>query len=194
MMQMLGAGGVALLTDSSRPADADNPGGYFEYAPVKRLACDSRFLENAAGKAVKVIHALIRAIPKDRDMQVILMRRDLGEVVASQRRMLERVGAPADDLPEVRLAGILRDQLDDAARWLAVQPTVSLLEVDYGALVANPAAWAARVDSFVGGGLDRAAMAATVDPRLWRQRCPPSLREAVRPSRARWRLGCGPVR
>ena len=37
------------------------------------------------------------------------------------------------------------------------------------ALVAQPAEWAARVDAFLGGGLDTAAMAAAVDGSLHRQ-------------------------
>ena len=40
-MQMLRAGGVTLLCDAARPADADNPAGYFEYAPALRSARDT---------------------------------------------------------------------------------------------------------------------------------------------------------
>ena len=34
MMQMLGGGGMPLLTDGVRLADEDNPRGYFEFDPV----------------------------------------------------------------------------------------------------------------------------------------------------------------
>ena len=40
MMAMLGAGGLDLLQDGVRAPDEDNPRGYFEYEPVKRLARD----------------------------------------------------------------------------------------------------------------------------------------------------------
>ena len=36
MMQMLSAGGVPLLHDAFRPADADNPRGYFELDAPRR--------------------------------------------------------------------------------------------------------------------------------------------------------------
>jgi hypothetical protein len=84
--------------------------------------------------------------------------------------MLECAGATRDDLPEGRLAEIFRAQLDEVSRWLGDQEAITLLEVDYAALVAEPAAWSASIDSFLGGWLDRAAMANVVDPRLWRQR------------------------
>src|SRR5215468_10977533 len=36
MMQMLQAGGMSLLIDDQRPADADNPNGYWEYEQIGR--------------------------------------------------------------------------------------------------------------------------------------------------------------
>ena len=37
MMRMLEKGGIPILTDAVRKADDDNPLGYFEFEPVKRL-------------------------------------------------------------------------------------------------------------------------------------------------------------
>ena len=61
MMQVLAAGGMSLLTDGVRAVDTDNPRGYCEYEPVKRLRTDSGWLEAAEGKAVKVIAQLINS-------------------------------------------------------------------------------------------------------------------------------------
>ena len=61
MMQMLQAGGMPLLIDGLRPADADNPNGYWEYEPVKRLQQDHSWIPKAEGKAVKVVSALPHA-------------------------------------------------------------------------------------------------------------------------------------
>ena len=63
MMQMLGAGGMPLLTDEVRGADEDNPRGYFEFEPVKRTREDAGWVWQARGKAVKVIYALLRDLP-----------------------------------------------------------------------------------------------------------------------------------
>ena len=170
MMQMLGAGGLALLTDGRRGPDQDNPRGYLEYEPVKRLRRDASWLGAAAGRAVKVVHALVPSLPPDRDYRLILMRRDLREVAASQRAMLERRGAAADELPDERLVEILAAQLDEVERWAQAQPRVDVLRVEYGALLSDPKAGAARVARFLGGGLDVDAMAKIVDPALHRAR------------------------
>jgi len=39
-MQMLHAGGMPVLADGVRTADADNPRGYFEFERVKALRTD----------------------------------------------------------------------------------------------------------------------------------------------------------
>ena len=92
MMRMLAVGGIAPLTDGVRVPDTDNPHGYYEYEPVKRTKADDSWLGQAAGRAVKMVHLLLRDLPADRSYRVILMRRDLTEMVTSQRRMLERLG------------------------------------------------------------------------------------------------------
>ncbi len=173
MMQMLAAGGLALLTDGRRGPDQDNPRGYLEYEPVKRLRRDASWLGAAAGRAVKVVHALVPSLPPDRDYRLILMRRDLREVAASQRAMLERRGAAADELPDERLIEILAVQLDEAERWARAQPRFDVLCVEHAALLTDPKAGAARVERFLGGGLDVDAMAQVVDPALHRVRCRP---------------------
>ena len=54
-MQMLHAGGVPVLTDSLRAADTDNPRGYLEFERVKQIKTDKSWLDDAAGKAVKIV-------------------------------------------------------------------------------------------------------------------------------------------
>jgi hypothetical protein len=47
---------------------------------------------------------------------------------------------------------------------------VSVLPVNYHEALADPAGTAAKINAFLGGGLDEAAMAAAVDPKLRRQK------------------------
>src|SRR3990167_393038 len=84
MMQMLRAGGMSLLIDDQRPADADNPHGYWEYEPVKRLQHDNSWLPQAEGKAVKVVSALLQYLPPRHTYKIIVMHRPMQEVLASQ--------------------------------------------------------------------------------------------------------------
>ena len=171
MMRMLAAGGMPLFTDGVRAADSDNPLGYFEHEAVKRLREDASWVPGAAGKAVKVVSALLPALPEGFQYRVILMRRPLEEVLASQRRMLGRRGAPAAD-DGARMAGLFRRHLEATERWLAARQGVRALAVDYAEALAAPADTARRVAAFLGGGLDAAAMAAAVDPSLRRAGAP----------------------
>ena len=88
MMQMLQAGGMPLLTDGRRAADGDNPKGYCEFEPAKRLKDDASWLGAAEGRAVKLVSALLFDLPPERRYRVIFMTRDLDEVLASQRDLL----------------------------------------------------------------------------------------------------------
>jgi len=170
MMQMLGAGGMELLTDGARRADRDNPRGYFELEAARRLPADADWLERAVGRAVKLVHVLVPRLPADRSYRILLMRRDWREVLASQRAMLARRGGAPEDPPDERLAEIFDAQLAEVERWTASRSEAQLLRVDYNALVAHPLPVAREVSAFLEGRLDAEDMAAAVLPCLYRQR------------------------
>ncbi len=172
MMQMLDAGGVPILTDGVREADSDNPQGYYEFEPVKRTREDPSWLAGAPGKAVKMVHLLLKTLPVDRTYRVIVMRRELDEVLASQAVMLERLGRPGASLSPDRLAAVFRRQLEDVTRWMAEQDCFESIEVEHGRVISHPDEQAERVSAFLGGHLDVSAMANVVNPTLHRQRGP----------------------
>jgi hypothetical protein len=169
MMQMLAAGGMPVLADAGRPADEDNPRGYYELEAVKHTRRDPSWLLEAPGKAVKIVHVLLYDLPADRAYRILLMRRDLREVVASQRVMLGRRARPGAALTDEQLRTTFATQLQQLDGWLAQQAHLRVMPVPYAECVAQPAEWAARVDAFLGGGLDTVAMAAAVDVALHRQ-------------------------
>ncbi len=171
VMQMLAAGGLPVLCDGERGPDADNPRGYFEYAPAMRLARDARWLPLAAGRAVKLVHTLVTALPPDLLFRVLIVRRRGVEVLASQRVMLARRGEASDAAEDARLLAAFEAQLARLERDLAAREDVAWLSVEHAELVREPALAAARMNHFLGGGLDAVAMAACVDPDLYRQRC-----------------------
>lgn len=171
VMQMLAAGGMPVLTDGVRGPDDDNPRGYFEFEPVKRTAGDASWITAAKGKAVKVIYQLLRALPGEHSYQVILLRRDIREVVASQHAMLRRLGKGPVGISDEALARGLEAGLRDAEAWLARQPNCSVLHLPHASLIASPHAAAANLSGFC-GGLDAIAMASVIEPALHRQRGP----------------------
>jgi len=88
MMQMLEAGGLQVLSDGVRGPTEDNPRGYYEYEPVKRMREDASWVPRACGKVVKVVHLLLPYLPADHRYRVILMRRDLREVVHAEVQLV----------------------------------------------------------------------------------------------------------
>lgn len=172
-MQMLVAGGLPALTDAQRAPDEDNPRGYYEFEGVKHLRTDASWLPRAEGRVVKVIHLLLAGLPLDRPYRVLFLQRELREVVRSQAAMLARTGHGGGALPPERLLAIYAQQIAQARRWLAAHACFTTLEVPYAELVAAPSRWAGRMNEFLGGTLDVAAMARAVDPALHRNRTAP---------------------
>jgi hypothetical protein len=170
MMGMLQAGGLPLLTDEMREADEDNPRGYYEFEPVKQLEHDTSWLDGARGKAVKVISQLVRHLRPQYEYRVVFMLRNMAEILASQRQMLIRRGRPVDAVSDETLAQVFDKHLAGVQEWIAGQPNVQVLYVDYGEVLAQPLEQAQRVNQFLGGVLNVPAMVSMVDKRLHRQR------------------------
>lgn len=170
MMQMLEAGGIAPFADFQRVADDDNPKGYYELEAIKQLKTQPGVLKDAPGKAVKAIHMLLADLPDDYPYKVVFMRRDLGEVVASQRKMLERSGKKGAALPDAALMKVFQGQLVKVDAWLKTQPNIQVLDVQHRSLIQDLGPAVQAINNFLGGELDTQAMAAVVDPSLYRNR------------------------
>ena len=169
MMSALVAGGLQALTDDIRIADEDNPKGYFELEKVKELAKDNSWLEDARGKVVKVISALLKHLPHERHYKIVFMRRNMDEILASQRQMLIRRGEPTDTISDEKMAEMFRKHLRGVEEWLENQPNMDVLYVSYNEVVANPASSIETINSFFEGALNAEKMKAAVDRKLHRQ-------------------------
>ena len=159
LMQMLTAGGIDAITDYQRLPDQHNPLGYFEHEKFKEMANYSHLLE--PGKAAKVVIPLLWELPQDLNCYVIFIRRPLDEVIESQHRMAGEI-ASFEDLKkayisfEVQTAEIVRQR-----PW-------SVLQLSHANLLADPVTAAEKINAFLGGRLDVKAMAAVVQPSLYR--------------------------
>ncbi len=170
MMQMLDRGGLAPFTDGNREADADNPKGYYEHAQATKLAKDNSWLHEAEGKAVKIVAQLLSALPEGQHYRIIVMDRDLREVIRSQDAMLERLGRSGGAMSDADMMRTLDRQVEKIERMMSRRSDIQCLFVSYTDVLTNPAAEAARVNAFLGGGLDEGAMVTAVDGSLRRQR------------------------
>lgn len=168
MMQVMDAGGIDIVTDNVRTADADNPRGYHELERVKRVKEDCSWLPEARGKAVKVVSQLLPHLPATERYRVVFMDRDLTETLDSQERMLRRLGRPT--LPRTEKLPAFSLHLDRIHRWLARQPHITAIRVCYASLVEQPEVEVARVDEFLGGRLAASDAVRVVEPALYRNR------------------------
>jgi hypothetical protein len=172
MMKMLEAGGVPVWLDGIRAADEQNPRGYYELERVKDLdkGQDKGWVREGRGRAVKVISSLLTHLPRTNNYNIVFMRRDLDEVLASQKKMLADRGEQGGDASDDILRKHFESHLMRVKYFLTHQPGVRALDVQYADVVSNPEPIARRIDAFLGGALDIKAMTAIADAQLYRNR------------------------
>ena len=170
LMQMLRAGGIEPLTDAKRAADEDNPEGYWEWEAIKKLPKDPRLIEQAEGKAVKVISALLPSLPGKHRYTIIYMVRPTEQVVDSQWAMLAR----QDRQPKSEKKHLIEVQEHHSRQIREVlkkSERVTLVEVSYPELVADPEPVIAKLAELLPGRFTPGpAVAACVQPKLFRNR------------------------
>lgn len=171
MMKMLEAGGIPPITDELREADEDNPKGYYEFERVKAMdKGDTAWIAEGRGKVVKVISALLKYLPPGEQYRVVFVRRNMSEILASQRKMLIRRGENPDKMDDEQMAMLFEKHLKQVDEWLKSQPNFRVLYVHYSDILAEPQPHINELNRFLGGNLDTVAMAAAVDPGLYRNR------------------------
>jgi predicted AlkP superfamily phosphohydrolase/phosphomutase/tetratricopeptide (TPR) repeat protein len=166
MMQMLKAGGMEILTDEKRQNDDNNPKGYLEYEDVKKLAKDQSWLGLAEGKTVKVISHFLHFLPDTYNYKIIFMQRELVEVLVSQQKML---GRDTKNFP-AGLSDTFRKQLTKVESWLAGQPNMEVLYVNYKDAIDQPEEHAENINAFLGLDLDIEKMSKAIDHQLYRNK------------------------
>jgi hypothetical protein len=119
---------------------------------------------------VKIIHFLLPELPVDPAFayRVIFMRRPIDEVLASQKAMLSRQGKPGANDELLKKAYQSQTRLAEA--WMANHSRVRSLDVNYHDVLNRPLESAQQICAFLELDLNAAAMAAAVDPALYRQR------------------------
>lgn len=170
-MKMLEAGGLSLVTDGIREADVDNPKGYFEYEKVKDLdkGGDNSWAGDLKGQTVKIISSLLEYLPDDVNYRIVFMRRDLGEITASQNKMLDHRGEenPSED---ERMKQIYEMHLRKMKIFMRNRAGMECLEVHFKEVMERPREHAVAINKFLGNSLDVDAMTAVVDKQLYRNR------------------------
>ncbi|MGB8833858.1 MAG: sulfotransferase domain-containing protein [Candidatus Sulfotelmatobacter sp.] len=170
MMQMLSAGGMPVLSDGERQSDLDNPRGYLEWERIKQLPKDPSCIDQAEGKAVKIISLLLLSLPAGHEYRVIFMQRPLPEVLASQEVMQHRRGTDKPGADTALVASGFEKNLRAVDIWLESKSYVKTLRVSYHEVLRDAEAIANQISEFLGITLNVAAMAQQVDATLYRNR------------------------
>jgi Sulfotransferase domain len=170
MMRMLAEGGIPVITDELRGADSDNPNGYFELETVRQMSDGNvAWLENAGGKAVKIISALLEHLPSNYSYKIIFLEREIQEILASQHKMLaNRNEEPTANDTEIEVQ--IQKHLSAMRPWLVRQPNMEVLYVNYNTLMTKPEPLCEQITEFLDLPLNQARMLAVPDRHLYRNR------------------------
>ena len=120
-----------------RPADADNPNGYWEYAsqrPTTGQLLDAQSRRQGSQGGI----TLLQYLPPQHTYKIIFMQRPMQEVLASQSVMLERRGATGGKADDQTLGTVFAQHLNRIEHWLATQKHMTVLPVHYHETIANP--------------------------------------------------------
>jgi hypothetical protein len=170
MMKMLAEGGLPILTDAIREADNDNPNGYYEFESVKKLPeGQTGWLADANHKAVKVISALLEHLPPSYRYKIIFMEREPGEILASQQKMLANRNQKSE-VSDADLQEQFQKHLAAIKYWLARQPNMEVMYVNYNKMMAGPENYCQAVANFVAVPVNISKMLAVPNERLYRNR------------------------
>lgn len=171
IMQMLQAGGIPCLSDGVREADESNPKGYYELEAIKTLKKDKSFFEKASGHCLKIIAQLLVFIPKKyaEQYRVIMVHRDMKEVMQSQNKMIQRDSKKKSLLNEEQLSNSFRKQMYLCEKFIE-STGVPALHLPYHRCIEEPMKYCKIIREFLGEGVDAEAMAKHIDPSLYRNR------------------------
>ncbi len=168
LMKMLQDGGVDVFSDGKRTSDDSNPNGYFEAEAVKKSAKNTDWLEDARGKAVKVVTPLLKSLKLEFAYKVIWVDRKISEIMMSQEEMLVR----NDPSHETTFNILVQEQFlklnASAAKFVESKNNIEVLKLNHGEVIADPEKAAKSIFEFLGGRGDVIKMAGAVDSNLHR--------------------------
>ncbi len=98
------------------------------------------------------------------------MRRNIEEILASQRAMLQRLDRKSDNVSDEEMAKKAENHLRKLGGWLATQSNIEVIHINYNEVIRNPDENAELISRFLGGRLNVDKMVRVVEKSLYRQR------------------------
>ena len=168
LMQILHAGGVPMAFDDSRPADDNNPKGYFELEGgkiINKLMDGSFPLKEFCGKCIKITAFGLNYLPPGK-YKIIYSERNIEEILDSMEKM---IGKKDDNREEtkatfVKLNNIVKQQIQE-------REDIEALFINYNNILTNPQEYISKIIEFLDISIDNLdKMMYAIDKRLYRQR------------------------
>jgi len=119
---------------------------------------------------VKLISALLRHLPDSYRYKIIFMRRNMQEILDSQRQMMIRRGEATDKVSDQQMSAMFEKHLVQVQSWLSSQPNIETIYVNYNNVLSEPRTEIEEINSFFAGTLDVERMVDVVDRALYRQK------------------------
>ncbi len=109
-------------------------------------------------------------LPPNRRYKIIFMKRTMEEILASQRRMLERLGRDNSGILDKEMGELFAKHLKRTERLLESQDNIDVQYISYNDIIRKPLENALTLNRFLGNRLDVDEMVKVVDISLYRQR------------------------
>ena len=117
-----------------------------------------------------MVYRLLYDLPPQFCYRVLFMRRNILEILASQRKMLERNGLPTDTVQDDEMQQLFDSELAESRRWMRQQSHLEVIEINYNELIADPHSVVQSIEGFLEQPVDVSAMEAVINPELYRNR------------------------
>ena len=165
MMRILQMGGLPVAFDESRPADENNPHGYFELEGgkiINSLMDGTIDIQSYRGYIIKVTAYGLQYLP-EANYRIIYMMRNINEVLKSMQKM----GA---DIVEEKDRVLFNKLNRISLELMRSRDDIEYITVNYRDLIDEPVGQIERLSGFLNVSFDVNAAVRAVDPDLYRNR------------------------
>jgi len=168
MMQILRAGGIPTSFDDSRPADENNPKGYYELEGGKiidKLMDGSFPLDRCQGEFIKITAYGLKYLPPGR-YKIIYSERNIEEILDSMEKMIGKKDSNREETKQsfIKLNNLIKKHIQE-------REDMDVLLVNYNNVISNPKNNISKILNFLDISNDILnQMINAVDNKLYRQR------------------------
>ena len=168
LMQILKAADLPVVFDKKRPADDNNPMGYYELEGgkiINKLMENSFPFEKYKGNILKITAFGLRFLPPGK-YKIIYSERNIEEILYSMEKMIGEKDITREETKDSfsKLNSMIKQIINE-------RKDVDVLFINYNQILSNPKEEILKIVDFLGLSKDKIhKISSVVDNRLYRQR------------------------